>query len=251
VLLQGKSALVTGGASGIGEACVRLFAAEGASVLIADFDPKSGQALAAELSAQGHACHYVNANVTSEPSVEAMVAKAMSLFGRLDCAVNSAGIGGAPDSIENLALADWQRVMDVNLTAVFLCLKHELKAMLPKKAGSIVNISSGAGLIAVPNMAAYCATKHGVLGLSKTAATENLRTGVRVNSILPGSTRTPMTQASMDMDETVKEMILASARCGRLAEPIEIAQNVAWLCSDRASYVSGESICVDYATVCR
>ncbi len=251
MLLTGKSAVVTGGASGIGEACARLFTAEGASVLIADVDQRAGQALADELATAGHRCHYIYADVTNETSVETMIAKAMQLYSRLDCAVNNAGIGGAADSIEKLSLTDWQRVIDVNLTSVFLCLKHELKVMLPNQSGSIVNVSSGAGLIAVPNMAAYASSKHGVLGLTKTAATENLRTGIRINAILPGSTRTPMVQASMDMDETIRKMILDSARCGRLAEPMEIAQNIAWLCSDRASYVSGESICVDYATVCR
>ena len=251
MLLTGKSAVVTGGASGIGEACARLFTAEGASVLIADVDQRAGQALADELATAGHRCHSMYADVTNETSVETMIAKAMQLYSRLDCAVNNAGIGGAADSIEKLSLTDWQRVIDVNLTSVFLCLKHELKVMLPNQSGSIVNVSSGAGLIAVPNMAAYASSKHGVLGLTKTAATENLRTGIRINAILPGSTRTPMVQASMDMDETIRKMILDSARCGRLAEPMEIAQNIAWLCSDRASYVSGESICVDYATVCR
>jgi A-factor type gamma-butyrolactone 1'-reductase (1S-forming) len=251
VLLTGKSALVTGGASGIGEACARLFTTEGASVLIADVDQRAGQALADELTSHGHRCHFTYADVTSEASVEAMIAKALELYTRLDCAVNNAGIGGAVDSIDNLSLADWQRVVDVNLTSVFLCLKHELKVMKTQKAGSIVNVSSGAGLIAVANMAAYAASKHGVLGLSKTAATENLKTGIRINAILPGSTRTPMVQASMDLDDNIKKMILDSARCGRLAEPMEIAQNIAWLCSDRSSYVSGESICVDYATVCR
>ena len=251
MLLSGKSALVTGGASGIGEACVRLFTDEGAAVLIADLDKSAGQALADELTAKGRQCHYIYTDVTEEAAVEAMIARAMQLFSRLDCAVNNAGIGGATERIENLSLADWQRVIDVNLTSVFLCLKHELKVMRPKNSGSIVNVSSGAGLIAVANMAAYATSKHGVLGLSKTAATENLRTGIRINSILPGSTRTPMIQASMAINDSIKNMILDSARCGRLAEPIEIAQSIAWLCSDRASYVSGESICVDYATVCR
>lgn len=251
MLLEGKSAIITGGASGIGEASCRLFVEEGASVLIADRNSEAGEALANELQEQGHNCHFYLADITSETTVKAMVEKAVELFGRLDCAVNNAGIGGEPQPIDEMSLQNWQQVMDINLTSVFLCLKHELKVMKAQQAGAIVNIASGAGLIAVPNMAGYCATKHGVLGLTKTAATENIREGIRVNAVLPGSTRTPLLEDSMSQGEEVEKMILGSVPCGRFGKPIEIAQNIAWLCSDRSSYVSGESICVDYATVCR
>jgi A-factor type gamma-butyrolactone 1'-reductase (1S-forming) len=251
MLLEGKSAIITGGASGIGEASCRLFVEEGASVLIVDRNQRAGESLANELTAQGHNCHFYLADITSEPAVKAMIEKAVELFGRLDCAVNNAGIGGEPQPIDEMSLQNWQQVMDINLTSVFLCLKYELKVMQAQQAGAIVNIASGAGLIAVPNMAGYCATKHGVLGLTKTAATENIRKGIRVNAILPGSTRTPLLEDSMSQGEEVEKMILASVPCGRFGQPIEIAQNIVWLCSDRASYVSGESVCVDYATVCR
>jgi len=251
MLLEGKSALITGGASGIGEASARLFVEEGASVLIADRNREAGEALAEGLRNGGYNCHFFLADISSEKAVQAMVNKSVELFGRLDCAVNNAGIGGEPQAIDEMSLENWQQVMDINLTSVFLCIKHELKIMKAQQAGSIVNIASGAGLIAVPNMAAYCASKHGVLGLTKTAATENIKEGIRVNAILPGSTRTPLLEDSMSQGEEVEKMILASVPCGRFGQPIEIAQNVAWLCSDRSSYVSGDSICVDYATVCR
>jgi NAD(P)-dependent dehydrogenase (short-subunit alcohol dehydrogenase family) len=142
-------------------------------------------------------------------------------------------------------------VLNINLSSVFICLKHELKQMQQQGAGAIVNIASGAGLIAVPNMAGYCASKHGVLGLSKTAAAENIKNGIRVNAVLPGSIRTPMLEQTLALGTEVEKMILASVPCGRFGTPGEIAQSVAWLCSDRASYVSGEAMSVDYATVCR
>ena len=251
MLLEGKSALITGGASGIGEASCRLFVEEGASVLIVDRNENAGEALAKELQDLGYNCHFYLADITSENAVKSMIERAVVLFGRLDCAVNNAGIGGQPQSIDEMSLQNWQQVIDINLTSVFLCLKHELKIMKSQQAGTIVNIASGAGLIAVPNMAGYCATKHAVLGLTKTAATENIRAGIRINAILPGATLTPMLEDSMSQGQEVEKMILDSVPCGRFAKPIEVAQNIVWLCSDRASYISGESICVDYATVCR
>lgn len=248
MLLKEKTALITGGASGIGAACSRLFIEEGASVVIADINRQAGEELAAEM---GENCHFVKTDVRSEADVEAAVGRAVELFGQLDCAANCAGISGIPQGLDDMSLDNWQQVIDINLTSVFLCLKHQLKAMKKQGGGAIVCIASGAGLIPTPNMAGYCASKHGVLGLTKTAASENIKLGIRVNAILPGSTRTPMLEESMAQGAEVEKMILASVPCGRFGEAIEIAQNVAWLCSDRASYVSGESMCVDYATVCR
>ncbi|MEM1140997.1 MAG: SDR family NAD(P)-dependent oxidoreductase [Pseudomonadota bacterium] len=248
MLLKDKVALITGAASGIGEASARLFAREGASVVLADINEEQGQALAQELGGSGV---FVRSDVTDEKSVEAMVAEAVKRFGRIDCAVNNAGVTGDPSGIESTSLESWQKVLDINLTSVFLSLKYELRQMQQQGAGAIVNIASGAGLIAVPNMAPYCATKHAVLGLTKTAASESVKRGIRVNAVLPGSIRTPMLEKTLALGEDVEKMIRGSIPCGRFGKPEEIAESIAWLCSDRASYVSGEAMSVDYATVNR
>lgn len=248
MLLTDKITFITGAASGIGEACARLFIEEGASVVVTDIDDASGESLATEL---GDKASFLRCDVSSEDQVAGAIAAVVARHGRLDCAVNNAGITGTPSSIDSMKLEDWQQVLNVNLNSVFICLKHELKQMQRQARGAIVNIASGAGLIAVPNMAGYCASKHGVLGLSKTAAAENINNGIRVNAVLPGSIRTPMLEQTLALGAEVEKMILASVPCGRFGTPGEIAQNVAWLCSDRASYVSGEAMSVDYATICR
>jgi NAD(P)-dependent dehydrogenase (short-subunit alcohol dehydrogenase family) len=171
--------------------------------------------------------------------------------GRLDCAVNSAGITGAVGPIHEIPLDGWRRTLETNLTGVFLCLKHEIAVMQKQGGGAIVNMSSGAGVIATAGLSPYCATKHGILGLTKTAAVENARTGVRVNALCPGSTDTPMIQATMALSPAVEKMVMSSLPGGRLGRPEEIAQAAVWLCSDRASFVSGESMLVDGAAVAR
>jgi NAD(P)-dependent dehydrogenase (short-subunit alcohol dehydrogenase family) len=180
-----------------------------------------------------------------------MVRAAVDAFGRLDCAVNGAGILATPALIHDLDLDAWQRTLAVNLTGVFLCLQQELRVMRAQGAGSIVNVSSGGGVLGTPALGHYCASKHGVLGLTKTAAMENARSGVRVNAICPGSTDTPMLQGFMGSSPDARKMILASAPSGRLGTAKEVAEAAVWLCSDRASYVSGESLFVDYAAVSR
>lgn len=203
----------------------------------------------AEMEALGwDAC---DIDVADEHQVAALLETARHRFGRLDCAFNNAGVNGRAALLEDMDLAEWQRTLAVNLSGVFLCLKHELRLMQTQGHGAIVNNASGGGLIAVPQMAAYCASKHGVLGLTKTAAQENARRGIRVNAVLPGSTDTPMLRAAMGGSADAERMILASVPGGRLGRPEEVAEAVAWLCSDRASYVSGESLLVDMATVAR
>ena len=250
-LLSGKIALITGAGSGIGAATARLFAREGASLLLADLDEAAGAALADELRRQDMAADFIRCDVTDESQVERLIAEASSRYGRLDCAVNNAGISGETGAIDELSLAAWRRVIDVNLTSVFLCMKHELRLMKRQGRGAIVNVASGAGLIGVPNMAAYCASKHGVLGLGKTATLENIAGGIRINAVLPGSTRTPMLERSIQPGSKTEAMTRASIPCGRFGEPKEIAEAIAWLCSDRASYVNGEAMLVDGGTVCR
>jgi NAD(P)-dependent dehydrogenase (short-subunit alcohol dehydrogenase family) len=250
-LVAGKVALVTGGASGIGRATALLLAREGARVLVGDVDEGGGSATAAEIVSGGGEARFTRLDVCSEPAVEAAVAVAISSWGRVDCAVNSAGVTGAAGTLDAIELAGWNATLAVNLTGVFLCMKHEIAAMARGGGGAIVNISSGAGLIAVPGLGPYCATKHAVLGLTKTAAVENARTGVRVNAICPGSVDTPMLRASLEKLPGMEKMILASQPGGRFGRPEEIAEAAVWLCSDRASFVSGESMLVDAASVAR
>ncbi len=251
MLLAGKNALITGAASGIGEATAKLFVEEGARVLLADINFKKGELLAQELRKSGGDAQFVHCDVTDEKDVKNMVAEAVARLGALDCAVNNAGILGVSAALDTMTLQSWQQMIDVNLTSVFLCLKYELREMKAQGFGSIVNIASGAGVIPVPNKADYCAAKHGVLGLTKTAATENLKSGVRVNAVLPGCIETPMLQQSLASGVEVENMVRDSIPCGRFGRPQEVAQSVLWLCSDRASYVSGISMLVDYGTVCR
>lgn len=250
-MLENKAALITGGASGIGESAVRIFVREGARVLIADRNAARGEALTAELRSAGADVHFRRVDVTDEAQVEAMVGEVVSRFGRIDCAFNNAGITGASVAFEDATLEDWRRVIDVDLTSVFLCMKHEIRAMKRQGGGAIVNTSSGAGVIGVPRLPAYCAAKHAVLGLTRTAAIEYSRSNIRVNAVLPGSTDTPMMQDSLKLGPEAVKLIMGSIPCGRMGRPEEIAEAVAWLCSDRASYVSGDSMLVDMATVAR
>jgi NAD(P)-dependent dehydrogenase (short-subunit alcohol dehydrogenase family) len=245
-MLVGKKALITGAASGIGAAAARAFVAEGATVFLTDIDADGLAAVAAELG-QAHC----PANLCREEEVEALVKDTVGQLGGLDCAFNNAGVTQAASGVESLPLAEWQRLIDINLTSVFLCMKYELQHMQGAGGGAIVNTASGAGVVGPPLMAAYTAAKHGVLGLTKTAAAENSSRNIRVNAILPGSTQTPMLQSTLDMGEDIEQVVRKSIPCGRFGTAQEIAQAALWLCSDRASYVSGESMLVDMATVCR
>jgi NAD(P)-dependent dehydrogenase (short-subunit alcohol dehydrogenase family) len=248
-LLEGKSALVTGAASGIGRASALAFAREGSRVMLTDVDEAGGERAAEEIRDAGGEALFTRADVTRDEEVEAMVRATVAAFGGLDCALNNAGMTGATAPLQGLELREFERVIALNLVGVFLCMKHEIPAM--RDGGAIVNMASGASLVPTPGLAPYCASKHGVLGLTKTAALENARTGIRVNAICPGSTDTPMLQAAMAMDPKVKKMILSGQPGGRLGRPEEIAEAAAWLCSDRASFVNGHSMLVDGGAVAR
>jgi NAD(P)-dependent dehydrogenase (short-subunit alcohol dehydrogenase family) len=251
-LVAGRTALVTGAASGIGRATARALAREGAAVLVADRDGEGAERVAAEIAGNGGTARAARCDVTRAGEVDAMVRAACGAFGgRLDCAVNNAGITAPGGLVHELALEAWEHQLAVNLTGVFLCLRAELPVMRAQRAGAIVNVSSGAGVIGAPGLGHYCAAKHAVLGLTKTAALENAALGVRVNALCPGSTDTPMLRGFMDTSEAARRRILGSIPAGRLGTPEEVAEAAVWLCSDRASYVSGHALLVDGCAVAR
>jgi NAD(P)-dependent dehydrogenase (short-subunit alcohol dehydrogenase family) len=250
-LVEGKVVLVTGAGSGIGRASALAFAREGARVVVNDLDEPGGQETVAAIAQAGGQALFVHADVSEEAAVEALVRRSIEAFGRLDCAHNNAGITGAVGNLESIDLAGFERTLRSNLTSVFLCMKHEIRVMRAQGGGAIVNTASGAGVIPTPALSPYCASKHGVLGLTKTAALENARTGVRVNAILPGAIDTPMLRRFMGIGSEVERLIRAGQPGGRLGEPAEIAEAAVWLCSDRASFVSGASLLVDGAAVNR
>ncbi len=236
--LNGKVALVTGGASGIGEACIRVFHASGAQVVIADLSEEAGAKLAAEL---GEGAASVRVDVADAASCQAMVDFAMQQFGRLDIAVNNAGISTELAPIAETSIEDWRKVVGINLDGVFYCLKAEIPAM-EKTGGSIVNIASIMGAIARDGAAPYISSKHGVVGLTKAAALECVAKNIRVNAIGPGYVETPLLKKA-----TLEHLdqIAALHPIGRLAKPTEIAAAVAFLASSAASFITGAYYPVD------
>ena len=247
---EGRVALVTGGGSGIGRATAQVLAARGASVVVADVDEASANETAAAIGTTVPAAA-VHANVADPDSVERMVAFTVERFGSLDYACNVAGVSNEPKPFTDHTLAEWQRVIDVDLTGVFLCMQRELRQMVAQGRGSIVNVSSGAGMVAAPGQPQYTAAKHGVLGLTKQAAQEYARSGIRVNAVLPGQTETVPMRDYLDAQPDHGERMLRRLPMGRMATPEEIAESIVWLCSDAASYVNGVSLLVDGGLIAR
>jgi NAD(P)-dependent dehydrogenase (short-subunit alcohol dehydrogenase family) len=243
--LTGKVALVTGGASGIGRATALTFAREGAKLIIADMHEEGGQQTVHMITENGGNVTFVQVDVTQATAVEAMISKAVETYGRLDCAHNNAGVG-TPSRVPTADYTEeqWDYVLSINLKGVWLCMKYEIPQMLKHGGGAIVNTASVAGLVGFPTSSAYVASKHGVVGLTKTAALEYARHGIRVNCVCPGYIETPMTERSRNDPERLAHMI-ASEPIGRLGTPEEIAETVVWLCSDTASFVTGHTMTVD------
>ncbi|MGH9274906.1 MAG: SDR family NAD(P)-dependent oxidoreductase [Acidimicrobiales bacterium] len=228
--LEGKVALVTGGGSGIGAATVDLLRERGATVVAVDLHPSPGSE---------------QLDVTDEAAVDALVASVVERHGRLDVAANVAGTPGVYAHVADASTDDWRDTMAVNLDGVFFCMRAELRAMRAGGRGSIVNVASSAARMGVPGLSAYSASKHAVLGLTKSAALEVAREGIRVNAVCPGSVRTPMLRGFVGGDEELLEKMGRRAPMARLGEPLEIAEAVVWLLSDAAGFVTGNALSPD------
>jgi NAD(P)-dependent dehydrogenase (short-subunit alcohol dehydrogenase family) len=243
---KSKVVLVTGGGSGISRACALAFAKEKASVIVADISAKSGKETVGMIIKKGGEGISVKADISKAADVEALVSKAVDKYGRLDCAVNNAAIVGVRGPMLDCSEENWDKVIDTKLKGTWLCMKYEICQMLKHKSGAIVNIASTAGLVGDSfGESAYIASKHGVVGLTKAAALEYAKTGIRVNTICPGPTLTPALQVFIGEDPQRKAALDALVPRGHLADPEEIAEAVLWLCSNSASYVYGHPLAVD------
>jgi NAD(P)-dependent dehydrogenase (short-subunit alcohol dehydrogenase family) len=248
---DGRVALVTGAASGIGHATAIALAAQGAAVVLADVDEEGGAKVTAEL---GEPAFFQRCDVGKSEDVANLISTTIDRQGRLDLAVNNAGIEGARAFISNYDEANWQRVIDVNLSGVFYCMKHEMRVMLAQGGGAIVNVSSIFGQVAATQAAAYVAAKHGVIGLTKAGALEGATSGIRVNAVCPGYISTPMVMERAMAAATnphVMQAILDKQPSGRLGSPEEVAAAILWLLSDDASYINGQSLGVEGAYLAR
>lgn len=247
--LRDKAALITGGASGIGLAAAQLFAVRGARVAIADVDDTAGHETVRAIESAGGTAIYVPTDVSRTDAVEALIEKVVSRFGAVHCAVNNAGIQGALKPTAECDDANWHAVIATNLTGVFLCMRHQINAMLKSGGGAIVNVSSNFGLVGSIGMPAYSAAKHGVIGLTKTAALEYATQGIRVNAVCPGPIDTPMVDKIVRAQPERGDELMASVKrrlpMGRLGRAEEVAEAIVWLCSDAASFVTGGVLSAD------
>jgi len=253
ITFENKVALVTGAASGLGLATAKAFAEAGAAVVLADWNEKDVQAEAKKLADKGHATLAITCDVADDTQVEAMVAATVARFGRLDAAYNNAGIQNVLAETADSPRDDYDRVMAINLRGVWSCMKFELQQMRRQGSGAIVNCSSLGGLIGGNQRGTYHAAKHGVIGFTKSAALEYATRGIRVNDVCPGMIQTPMSDKMIAEGQgpELERMLKTFVPMKRLGKPEEIADAVLWLCSDAASYVTGQSISVDGGYVMR
>ena len=241
---EGKTVLVTGAGSGIGRATAIAFGSEGANVIACDVNDAGGEATVATVRKNGANAEYVHVDVSRASDCATMVERALSRFGRLDVAFNNAGINLQVAPIADVDEADWQRIVGINLTGVFLSMRAEIPAMKRTGGGAIINTASVGGLIGTAGVTAYCATKHGVVGLTKSAALDYIKDGIRINAICPGGTRTAMLEEWFKSPD-VERAALAGTPIGRMADPAEIARAVMFLASDESSFMVGHSLVAD------
>ncbi len=243
--LEGKVALVTGGASGIGRATALAFAREGAKVVVADVQVEGGQETEHIIKKGGGDAIFVKTDVSDAAEVENLINRAIKKYGRLDCAHNNAGIEGATALTADCTEENWDRTININLKGVWLCMKYEIPQMLMQGVGAIVNTASIAGLVGFRGLPAYCASKGGIIQLTRTAALEYAEKGIRINVVCPGVIRTPMVERVTGGKPEAEAQFTALEPIGRLGTPEEIAEAVVWLCSDAASFVTGHPMVVD------
>jgi NAD(P)-dependent dehydrogenase (short-subunit alcohol dehydrogenase family) len=248
-IVSGKVALVTGAGAGIGRQTALTFAAEGAKVVVSDIDVAGGEETVSMIIAKGGDAHFVQADVSKSANVSDLIAQTVAKYGRLDCACNNAGIEGLIAPFVDQTEENFDRTIAINLKGTFMCLKAEIAQMVTQGGGAIVNLASIAGLIGFPGLAAYVASKHGVNGLTKNAALEYAKQGVRVNSVCPGGIDTRMldslAEQSTDGKMTSHEMMDGLHPIGRIGTADEVANLIVWLCSDKASFMTGANVPVD------
>ncbi|MGJ9419449.1 SDR family oxidoreductase [Massilia sp. CMS3.1] len=241
----GKVVLVTGAASGIGRAVALAFGRAGAAVVVADIAVDGGHSTAAMIVENGGKALFVAVNVTRALEVESMVDKTVHHYGRLDCAVNCAGVFEEGARLAETEEAIYDRIMDVNVKGVWLSMKYQLRQMERQGSGAIVNLSSAFGAVGVSGQAVYAASKHALAGLTRSAAIEYAKEGIRVNALCPGAVRTPMLARALGREPALEKKLRAAHPMGRFAEPAEIANAVLWLCSGQSSFVTGHELSVD------
>lgn len=243
--LENKVALVTGGGSGIGRAAALALAREGARLVIADIDPAGGRESAQMVQAQGGQAIFVETDVCQAQATVALIERSVAEYGRLDCAFNNAGIEGAMARTADVTEDDFDRLIAVNLKGVWLCMKYEIQQMLQQGGGAIVNTASAAGLVGTHSMPVYGASKHGVVGLTKSAAIEYASKGIRINAVCPSVINTPMAERTFAKFPQFEQGIKNMNPSRRLGEAAEVAEAVVWLCSEKASFVTGAALSVD------
>ena len=243
--MKDKVALVTGGSKGMGEAAVRIFAEKGASVAILDVDIEAAEKLSAELNENGANTIAIKCDVSSEAEVEKAVAKVVETYGKLDAAFNNAGIQIPAQDITETSEEDYDKILNVNLKGVWLCMKHELIQMKKQQSGAIVNNSSLAGKVGVPGRTPYVAAKHAILGITKSAAADYASQGIRINAVCPGTIETPMVNDMVNSGDLKREDSINAAPINRLGKASEVADAAVWLCGEESTYVIGQSIAVD------
>jgi NAD(P)-dependent dehydrogenase (short-subunit alcohol dehydrogenase family) len=242
--IQDAVTIVTGGSSGIGHSAALRFAEEGSNVVVADVDTDDGEETVQEIEEMGGDALFVETDVSDQDDVEAMVETTVDMYGGLDYAFNNAGIEGEASAAHDQPMGNWEQVIDVNLKGVFMGMKAQIPAMLDSGGGAIVNTASIAGVVGFPELSPYVASKHGVIGLTKTAALEYSGEGVRVNAICPGVIDTPMVERSSEEMDNM-DQVIAATPMSRLGAPEEIGDAAVWLCSEDASFVTGEAMVID------
>lgn len=244
--VNGKHIVVTGGASGIGAETAKLLCQRGAKVFIGDLNEQAGEEFVADLTKNGGIAAFSAVDVSEQDSVASFFQAAIANFGDIDVALNNAGIDHKPGPMHEISDAEYHRNIAVNLTGVWYCMKQQISHMLGTGGGHIINLASVAGTVGSPMISAYCAAKHGVIGLTKSAAIEYARANIRINAVCPSFVNTPMVEHTMSyMNDKQKHALVNANPMKRLGEPMEIATAIAWLCTDESSFITGQSVVLD------